>query len=148
MITIRDWLYIGKYGETFRLDLLRSKQIGAMLLLAELVEHPTIASLYVPAEDGVPLSPIHLRAGVDFILAQQQDSRKVLVACGAGISRSPAFATAALKEAENLSLAGAYQEIKKAHPDAFIHPKIWRSLCSYYQEDAPFSCGDRSPWSV
>jgi protein-tyrosine phosphatase len=136
---IRDWLCIGKYSETANLDLLHRRRVGAMLQLAEAVEQPDILSFYLEVEDGLPLARVHLRAGVGFILAQRQAGRTVLVACGAGVSRSPAFATAALKEAEALSLADAHQTIRRLHPPTLIHPKIWYSLCNYYQEEAPFT---------
>ena len=45
MNKIRPWLYIGKYRETKNSFLLEAHQIGAMLQLAELVEHTGIISL-------------------------------------------------------------------------------------------------------
>ena len=47
MNQIREWLYIGKYRETKDVGLLKQYDISAMLLLAELVKHPEIESLYV-----------------------------------------------------------------------------------------------------
>ena len=106
-----------------------------MLQLAEAVEHPNIASLYLPIEDGVPLSSHLLRQGVDFVLSKRHRGRTVLIACGAGISRSVTFAVAVLKEVEDLSLLEAVQSVSKHHPESLPHPALWESLCAYYHED-------------
>ena len=137
MNLIRNWLCIGKYRDTLDATLLASHRIGAMLQLAEAVKHPGIESLYLPVEDGVPLAHHHLRQGIDFVLGQKRLGHKVLVACGAGMSRSAAFAVAALKEDEDLGLLDALRAVKSYHPDTLIHPALWESLCAFYQEDIP-----------
>ncbi len=144
MNQIREWLYIGKYRETKDVGLLKHYNISAMLLLAELVEHPGIQSLYVAVEDGEPLPFNLLRQGVDFVIAQQQQGQTILVACGAGISRSASFAIAALKEIEGISLLQAYQIVKAAHPETMPHFRLWNSLCDYYNELIPWTELDHS----
>ncbi|MEI7724630.1 MAG: dual specificity protein phosphatase [Bacteroidota bacterium] len=139
MNQIRPWLYIGKYRETTDEHLLKSHQIGAMLQLAELVEQPGIVSLYLAVEDGEPLSPELLKAGIDFVKASKNDGRKILVSCGAGISRSASFAIASLKEIEQLNLLEAYREVKLHHRDSMPHPVLWKSLCGYFHEDISFA---------
>ena len=57
MYPIRPWLYVGKYRETLNRRLLHINGIGSMLQLAERVDQPGIASLYLPVDDGVPLPP-------------------------------------------------------------------------------------------
>ena len=133
MNSIRNWLYIGKYRDTRDATLLAAHKIGAMLQLAEAVEQPDIESLYLPVEDGVPIADHYLRQGIDFVLAQKRLGRKVLVACGAGMSRSAAFAVAALIEDENLSLLAALRDVKSHLPVTMIHPAIWKSLCAFYK---------------
>ena len=73
-----------------------------------------------------------------FVITEKQQNRNVLIACGAGISRSAAFAVAALKEVEQLSLLDAFRVVRQHHPQALPHPAIWESLCTYYQEVVPF----------
>jgi hypothetical protein len=68
------------------------------------------------------------------LLAQRAAGKTVLVACGAGISRSTSFAIAALKEAESLPLLAAAREVRKLHPDGLPHMALWSSLCLHYQE--------------
>ena len=139
MNKIRPWLYIGKYIETTDLLLLEAHQIGAMLQLAELVEQPGIVSMYLAVEDGVSLPEPMLKTGIDFVLTKKEQGLKVLIACGAGISRSATFAIAVLKKMELLSLSDAYREIKFHHPVTMPHPALWKSLCEYYREEIPYS---------
>lgn len=134
MNQIRPWLYIGKYRETTNGALLHSYSIGAMLQLAEGVKQEGIASLYVPVEDGEPLPVPALEQGIAFVRAQKAQDRNVLVACGAGISRSVTFAIAALHEEEGLSLPAAYRSIRASHKEARPHFALWNSLCQYYGE--------------
>lgn len=142
MHIIRPWLLVGKYRETVNLSLLQHYDIAAMLHLAERVEQPGISCMYLPVEDGVPLDPDHLQAGIEFIRAEQRHGARVLVACGAGVSRSVTFAIAALKEIEGLSLLEAWAAIKAVHPMALPHPELWQSLGRYYGEALP----PLAPW--
>lgn len=135
MNRVRNWLYIGKYRETLDLSYLSAYKIDAMLQFAEHVAQPGIESLYLPVEDGIPLPTYYLRQGVDFIANQKSLGKRTLVACGAGMSRSAAFVVAALKEDEHLSLRDALQIVKKCHSMTMIHPKLWLSLCVFYQEE-------------
>lgn len=135
---VRPWLLIGKYRETLDPELLARAQVGALLHLAAHVEAPGITTLYLPVEDGEPLAAATLRRGVDFVLAQYGAGTRVLIACGAGISRSTSFAIAALKEAEGLSLLAAARVVRQAHPAGLPHMALWSSLCLHYQEPHDF----------
>lgn len=138
MHPIRSWLYIGSYRESQQLPTLKTYGITAVLQLAEAVNHPGIISAYVDVEDGVTLASAKLERGVAFIRAQKAAGKTVLVACGAGISRSVAFSIAALKEEEGLSLADAYLDILKIHDGAMPHSALWESLRIYYDETTTF----------
>ena len=138
MQQVRSWLFVGKYSETLNADALERCKIRAMLLLAAPVEHKGITSLYLPVDDEIPLRENALANGVAFVRSEYAQGNRVLVACGAGISRATTFAIAALKEEENLSLLDAFYEIAKVHPNGMPHPELWQSLCDYYQEDVPF----------
>lgn len=138
MNQIRPWLYIGKYRETRDYGYLTANGVTAMLLLAELVEHPGMTSLYLAVDDGEPLPNEMLIQGVEFVKAQKEAGQTILVACGAGISRSASFAAAALKEIEGIGLREAIHIVKQAHPDSMPHYKLWQSLCDYYNEAIPW----------
>jgi protein-tyrosine phosphatase len=103
--------------------------------LFSLTTQPGVTSLYVPTEDGVPLPENLLQRGVEFVLSEKRRGQVVLIACGAGISRSVAYAVAVLKEEEDLSLLEALRVIKSHHPDSMPHPALWESLCHYYREE-------------
>lgn len=134
MQRVRPWLLIGKHRETLDAELLARARVGALLHLAAHVEPSGITTLCLPIEDGELLDERTLRHGVDFVLAQRAVGQHVLIACGAGISRSTTFAIAALKEAEGLSLLTAAREVRRAHPDGLPHVALWSSLCLHYQE--------------
>ena len=134
MNKIRPWLYISKYSETRAHLMLKARGISAMLQLAELVEHPGIESCYLAVEDGLPLPDKILKQGTDFVIAQKEQGGTILIACGAGISRSAAFAIAALKETEGLTLLDAFHEVRQARPESLPHMALWASLCQYYGE--------------
>jgi protein-tyrosine phosphatase len=138
MWQITDNLYVGRYCDTVNLTLLQAHNIDAMLQLAERIEQPGIEVLYLDVEDGEPLPAEKLRQGVAFVRDQLAAGRRVLIACGAGISRSVTFATAVLHEEGGISLLDAFHDIHNIHPDALPHYKLWHSLCEYYHENAPF----------
>lgn len=138
MQEVRSWLFIGKYSEALNRDLLDRHRIEAILQLAAPVEHAGITTLYLPVDDGAPLRPGVLPNGVAFVRSEYTKGNRVLVACGAGISRSVTFAVAALKEEENLSLIDALRAVIEVHPSGMPHPHLWQSLCDYYGEDVPF----------
>jgi protein-tyrosine phosphatase len=138
MDEIRPWLYIGKYRDTLDKNHLNSKSIKAMLQLADRIEESGINSLFLPVEDMRPTLSAFIKQGVDFILAEKEKGHKVLVACGAGISRSTAFCMAALKEVEGLSLLEAFKEIKRKHPESMPNEPVWESFCKHYHESIPY----------
>jgi len=138
MHQVRPWLFIGKYSETLNHDLLDRHRIRAILELAAPVEYDEITTLYLPVDDGAALRPNVLPNGVAFVRSEYAQGNRVLIACGAGISRSVAFAIAALKEEENLNLVDAFHEIAKVHPEGMPHPELWQSLCDYYGENMSF----------
>ena len=138
MNRIRPWLYIGKYRDTLDVSLLQANDVGAMLLFVEEVQYPGIASLHLAIEDGIPLASHVLREGLDFVARHKKEGRTVLIACGAGQSRSVTFGIAALKEEEGLTLIDALRAIVSKHPDAEPHKELWESLCRHYGEEISY----------
>lgn len=132
MHKIRDWLYIGKYRETLSHPLLASYNIGAMLHLAEDVQHEGIETLYLGIDDGVPVKHEVLKQGIDFLVEQKAQGKILLSACGAGISRSTTFAMGVLIHEEKLDIWEAYQTILDSHPDALPAYPLVMSLADYY----------------
>lgn len=131
MIRIRDWLFIGKYVDTRSADLLAHYGIKAILQLAEPVPQDDMEVLFLDVEDGDDLPGDMIEKGVDFIREQKASDNPVLVACGAGISRSVIFGMAALMEEEDRSLFDSFAEIYAHHPAAEPHPELVRSLGAY-----------------
>ncbi len=138
MQQVRPWLFIGKYTDTLNRDLLERSKIRAILELADPVEHGGITSLYLPVNDGEALRSESLANGVAFVRSEYAQGSRVLIACGAGVSRAVAFAIAALKEEEGCDLVATFLEIAKVYPQGMPHPALWDSLCKYYDEAVPF----------
>lgn len=138
MRRIRPWLWIGAFRDSRDEDQLRSNDIGAMLQLAAPEPHPRIETLYLAVEDGERLDAATLRRGLDFVASARARGTRVLVACGAGISRSAAFCIGALKEAEGLSLLEGFRSVRSLHRDAFPHPALWASLAEFFREPTSF----------
>ena len=138
MYAIRPWLLVGKLRDTLHADVLRGQGVGAMLQLCRAVPQPGIEALFLDVEDGEALPEGALARGVSFVREQKADGRNVLVACGAGISRSVTFAVASLHEEEGLGLLDTYRQVRLVHTDARPHPVLWRCLCEHCGEDVPF----------
>lgn len=126
------------YRDRQAADQLAAYDVESMLQLAGLITHPGIASFYLPIEDGEVIEQDVLARGIAYILAQHAADHTVLVACGAGISRSTTFAIAALKAAEDRSLRDAARIVRQVHPQGMPHHALWSSLCAYYQEPVPY----------
>jgi hypothetical protein len=136
MYAIRPWLLVGRYAETRDPARLGAAGVGAMLHLAEAVSQPGVASLYLPVDDGAPIPHAALDEGLAFVRRAREHGHVVLVACGAGTSRSVAFAAAALKEAEGMGVLDAVWAVRARHPDAQPHYRLLASLCEYFGEPA------------
>ena len=134
MQQIRDWLFIGGSAETTHLWYLKHNGIDAMLQLADYAPQPDIKILYLPVDDTVPLPAGKIKEGVEFILSQKAEGKKILISCGAGVSRSVAFGIAALVELENRKVFDAYREILLCHDEADPRPELFVSLGAYYGE--------------
>lgn len=135
MKTIRPWLTVGKFRDTLDPNYLREQGIKAMLQLVEVPLTPGIEALHLTVEDGQPIPLELLKRGVQFVLAAKSGGRRVMIVCGAGLSRSVSFAIASIKEAEGLTLVDAFREVRRHHPEALPHPALWKSLCECYHED-------------
>jgi len=138
MNMIRPWLFVGALRATQDADALKQHGIGAMLQLHRPAEQPGIETLYVAVQEGYRMTRAEIKTGVDFVLEQKAQGRRVLVACGSGISRSATFALAALKVDENLGLGEAFLEVRKQYDRAMPDEVHWHDLCQYFGEDVDF----------
>lgn len=138
MYKIRDWLYVASYRETQDQTHLQQHHVGAILHLQQLVEHDGIATLYLPIQEGLPILKSQVTQGLNFIQQQHDQGKVVVIACGAGISRSVIFAVAALKLIEHISLSQAFSDIRKVHERAMPDDVHWESMCQYFDEHIDF----------
>lgn len=135
---IRDWLYTGTYADAANSNGLRAQNIGAVLELERPISHEGITSLFLHIQDGLALRPETLTRAVEFVRTQHALNQNVLIACNAGISRSPTLAAVMLKELEALPLHDAFMLVRAANPEAMPDQIIWESLREYYNDGPPF----------
>jgi hypothetical protein len=90
---------------------------------------PEVRSLRVL--DGAPIPPAALTDGVGFLRTQREQGRTVLVTCGLGQSRSPAFVAAYLHE-QGMELGDAFAALMRCRPQVLPHPVLLRSLVEQY----------------
>lgn len=135
MYPIRDWLLVGKFAQTRDRDLLESHNVQAMLQLAEPYSQAGIETLYLEMKDGEPIDAATLQHGLDFIREHHAAGHVTLLACGAGISRSPLMAMAALMETEGLALFEAYEAVYRQHRGAQPHHELVMSLAAYHGQN-------------
>lgn len=135
MYQIRDWLFISGSNEAADKALLKQHKIGALLSLHLKITPTGVETLFLPVQEGVPLPAATIKQGVGFVQAQHAKKRVVLVACGAGVSRSVTFATASLHVIENIPLHDAFISIHALHNQALPDHVHWDSLQSVYGSD-------------
>ena len=132
MNEVIDWLYVGPVQDAENYDLLKAAGIGAVLTLAWPIEHPDIAVKRVFFEDGEPIPDEVFYEALSFVRQQRRLGRKILIACSAGISRSPAIAIAVLHELESYPLVEAFRTVLGRVHIAQPRPETWSSLCRFY----------------
>lgn len=135
MQQITDWLYIGNYSDLISDHLKNNHSIHAVLNLAESLELPFNDVLFLDIDDGVPLKDEDTVKGLEFLLNQYYEKKVILVACGAGVSRSATFCTLVLKEILDITLIEAFKIVKQKHSKALPHPALWKSVCEVYDEE-------------
>lgn len=135
MTQLREWLYIGKYTDLENLANNNFNHIDVVLNLAEDLPIKDKKVLFLNIDDGVPLNISDLVKGSEFLLNHHYEGKTMLIACGAGISRSATFCTVLIKEVEKVSLLEALKSIKQQHPKALPHPELWKSVCEVYDEE-------------
>lgn len=135
MFKIRDWLYIGKYAHTRNKSNLDRNDIKALLSLAEPVGHKDIETLYLKVTDGEAVEYDKIAEGVKFVREHKVAGKRVLIACGAGISRSSMFTMAVLMEEEDLDVFEAYREVYQQYRAAQPHHNLVISLAGYHKQD-------------
>ncbi len=133
MNEVLEWLYVGSVQDAENYGALKEAGIAAVLTLAWPITHPDdIVVKRVYFEDGEPIPDEVFYQTLSFVRQQRRQGRKILIACSAGISRSPTIAIAVLHELEGYPLVEAFrtaiERIHLAQPRA----ETWSSLCRFY----------------
>lgn len=138
MFKVRDWLYISDYPTAKSAEAVKNAGIQAMLQLFEPIEMPDIEHEFIGVHDVGDVRPEQIEKGVAFIRRQHAKGHRLLIACGAGISRSVMFSIIALKEIEGLAMPDAYRAIRQVHTQAMPDHIHWKNVSDYYGETSNF----------
>ncbi|MBN1262434.1 MAG: dual specificity protein phosphatase family protein [Anaerolineae bacterium] len=132
MNEILDWLYVGSVKDAENYAALKAHHIEAVLTLAWPIKHPDITVKRVFFEDGEPIPDEVFYETLSFVRQQRRLGRKILIACSAGISRSPSIAVAVLHELEGYPLVEAFRAVIDTVHLAQPRAVTWNSVCRFY----------------
>lgn len=136
---VADGIAIGGLADAVDHSRLLNEGVDAVLQLyageREKAPFPIpVEVLHLQARDRQSMPTDRPRESVAFIRAHQEQGRRVLVCCGAGISRSTTFVAAYLHE-QGVELAEALSSIRAHRPQCRPHREMLRSLIEYYGLD-------------
>jgi protein-tyrosine phosphatase len=124
-------LWLGHAGDGRNVRAVLDAGILAVVDLA-LEEAPArfpreIAYFRIPLIDGAGNPPWLLRAGVEIVAMLLRSNTPTLIFCGAGMSRSPTIAAAAISTVSGRPAAECLEMIAKAHA-CDVSPALWREI--------------------
>ncbi|WP_210397498.1 dual specificity protein phosphatase family protein [Motiliproteus sediminis] len=126
-------LAVGSRLDAADAEQLQRHDIRAVLSLAPAARPRGIwCQLHLQMADRQPIPDTTIRRAMEFIHAQQQLGRRVLVHCEMGISRSPSLIASYLHQYQQMELEQAVALIKQARPQAEPHPELLASLRDYH----------------
>jgi len=134
---IQKQLWLGAAAEARDLSAVLSLGVLAIVDLA--LEEPPIPVprdiLYcrIPLVDGSGNRPEIIRAAVGLTSSFIDSDVPVLIACGAGMSRAPVIAAAALAIVEDISLEEALEDITTGLPHD-VSTSLWAEVKAIYEE--------------
>jgi hypothetical protein len=130
---VTDQLFIGKAKLVYQPEALHELGITSVVKLYEW--HPIWADgfrvLDSPFPDGEHIASERLAAFDQHIAAEISAGERVLVVCGAGMSRSATVVLSYLV-ASGMGLHEAYDLLWSKHHDTLPHPYLWRSLIEHH----------------
>ena len=133
MNEVLEWLYVGAVQDAEDYAALKAAGIGAVLTLAWPISHPDdIVVKRVFFEDGELIPDEVFYQALSFVRRQRRQGRKILIACSAGVSRSPTIAIAVLHELEGYPLVEAFRTVLGRVHMAQPRAVTWSSLCRFY----------------
>ena len=133
MNEVLEWLYVGAVQDAEDYDALKAAGIGAVLTLAWPISHPDdIVVERVFFEDGEPIPDEVFYQALSFVRQQRRQGRNILIACSAGVSRSPTIAIAVLHELAGYPLVEAFRRVLGRVHMAQPRAVTWSSLCRFY----------------
>jgi protein-tyrosine phosphatase len=87
----------------------------------------------IPLTDGAGNAPALIRLAIESVVALMKSQTLTLVACGAGMSRSPAIVSAALARIEQRSPDECLEQFVRDQPHD-VSPLLWADVRQICQE--------------
>lgn len=131
MREVRPQLWIGNALEAR--DLTRVLELGIEALVDLAIEEPPanlvreLTYCRIPLLDGAGNPPEKLRLAVEIVASLFRAKTPTLIACGAGMSRSPAIAAVAIATVEKANPDVVLQRIVAGFPHD-VSPALWREI--------------------
>jgi hypothetical protein len=128
---IPERLWIGNAADARDVERVLAAGVAAVVDLA--IEEPpavlarTTVYCRFPIVDGQQDEPGVLRMAIDAVASLLRQEIPTLVTCGAGLSRAPAVAAAAISIVQGGSADERLQEIVSGHPHD-ISPRLWEAI--------------------
>jgi protein-tyrosine phosphatase len=125
-------LWIGNAGDGRDPERLLRAGIAAVINLAAEERLPIlprgIICCHFPLTDGAPDDLRVLDLAIQTVVSLLRKQVPTLVYCGAGMSRSPAVAAAALSIVRGASPEEELKEVVAGHPHD-VSPQLWEAVC-------------------
>ncbi len=138
---ISNYLWLGNADDARDVDGVLDGQIVAVVDLA--MEEPPIhfpsdiVYCRIPLVDGTGNRPEIIRVAIDLTASLIDSKVPTLVACGAGMSRSPVIVAAALAEVDGRPLEEALKSITVGEPHD-VSTSLWseiKAVCDQWTEE-------------
>lgn len=139
---LSEYLYLGDQNDATTPGRLESVGIGAVCNLTELTDglapHWRDQDRYIRLNqaDGYPISHAVITEFLAWMISQRTSSRRVLIHCAAGVSRTSAFAILWLMFC-GFSWDEAEAMVKAARPIISPNPVLKESILAYFAGGTP-----------
>ncbi len=155
---IIDGIYLGSEFAATDVELLTQHQITAVLSLqAEAIYNHLYPNhfLYknIPLHDGQSIDSTVFEEALAFIQQAQQENRKILVHCAAGVSRSPSIVAAYLMQVKGMNPIEALEFMQERRSIVQPAAECFLSAVEFAYPDIIWRCERckgrwlyRSPW--
>ncbi len=142
---IIDGIYLGSEYAATDLELLNRHQITAVLSLQAEISYSHLYPKHFlyknfPLHDGEVIDSYVFEGALAFIRQAQNENRKILVHCAAGVSRSPSIVAAYLMKKKGMNPLEALEFLREKRPVVQPAVECFLSAVDYAYPDVIWRC--------